>query len=36
MVSELDLSDNALDDEDLFKICDRLQADVHISKLKLK
>jgi hypothetical protein len=35
-VSELDLGDNGLEDEDLFKICDRLQMGVQISRLKLK
>jgi hypothetical protein len=36
LVSELDLGDNGLEDEDLFKICDRLQMGVQISRLKLK
>lgn len=36
VVQELNLGENGLDDEDLFKICDRLSTGVQVSKLKLK
>ena len=35
IVSELNLSDNAFDDDDLYKICERLSNGVGLSRLKL-